>query len=82
MESVMIRLHDTERGTLIGTITEEQLQFLIDELEEESAEDTDYYVSADTVDMLAENGGDPELVALLRSALAGREGVDVRWSHT
>jgi hypothetical protein len=78
----MIRLHDTERGTLIGTITEEQLQFLIDELEEESAEDTDYYVSADTVDMLEENGGDPELVALLRSALAGREGVDVRWSHT
>jgi hypothetical protein len=78
----MIRLHDTERGTLIGTITEEQLQFLIDELEEESAEDTDYYVSADTVDMLEENGGDPELVGLLRSALAGREGVDVRWSHT
>jgi hypothetical protein len=78
----MIRLHDTERGTLIGTITEEQLQFLIDELEEESAEDTDYYVSADTVDMLEENGGDPELVTLLRSALAGRDGVDVRWSHT
>jgi hypothetical protein len=78
----MIRLHDTERGTLIGTITEAQLQFLIDELEEESAEDTDYYVSADTVDMLEENGGDPELVTLLRSALAGRDGVDVRWSHT
>ncbi len=78
----MIRLHDTERGTLIGTISEEQLQFLINELEEESAEDTDYYVSADTVDMLEENGGDPELVRLLRSALAGRDGVDVRWSHT
>jgi hypothetical protein len=78
----MIRLHDAERNTLIGTITEAQLQFLIDELEEESAEDTDYYVSADTIDMLEENGGDAELVALLRSALAGRDGVDVRWSHT
>jgi hypothetical protein len=76
----MIRLHDTERDRLIGTISEEQLQFLIDELEEESLEDTDYYVSTDTIDMLEENGGDPELVALLRSALAGREGLDVRWS--
>jgi processive 1,2-diacylglycerol beta-glucosyltransferase len=78
----MVRLHDSERGTLIGTITEAQLQFLIDELEEESAEDSDYYVSADTIDMLEEDGGDPELVALLRSALAGRDGVDIRWSHT
>jgi hypothetical protein len=78
----MIRLHDAERGTLIGTISEEQLQFLIDELEEESAEDRDYYVSADTVDMLEEDGGDRELVALLRSALDGREGVDIRWAHT
>jgi hypothetical protein len=78
----MVRLHDAERGTLIGTITEAQLQFLIDELEEESAEDNDYYVSADTVDMLEQGGGDPELVALLRSALAGRDGVDIRWSHT
>lgn len=76
----MIRLHDAERDTLIGTITEAQLQFLIDELEEESAEDTDYYMSADTINMLEENGGDPDLVALLRSALAGREGLDVRWS--
>jgi hypothetical protein len=78
----MIRLHDAERGTLIGTISEEQLQFLIDELEEESPEDRDYYMSADTIDMLEEDGGDPELVALLRGALAGREGVDLRWSHT
>ncbi len=78
----MIRLHDAERGTLIGTITEAQLQFLVDELEEESTEDRDYYVSADTIDLLEEDGGDPELVALLRGALSGRDGVDIRWSHT
>lgn len=77
----MIRLHDTERDRPIGTISEEQLQFLIDELEEESLEDTDYYVSTDTIDMLEEDGGDPELVALLRSAMAGRDGMEVRWSR-
>jgi hypothetical protein len=78
----MIRLHDAERGTLIGTITEQQLQFLTDELEEESAEDRDYYVSADTIDMLEEDGADTALVSLLRNALAGRDGMDLRWSHT
>jgi hypothetical protein len=77
----MIRLHDAERETLIGTITEDQLQFLIEELEEESAEDRDYYVSVDTIDMLEEDGADSQLVLLLRSALAGREGFDVRWSR-
>jgi hypothetical protein len=77
----MIRLHDAERNTLIGTITEDQLQFLVDELEEDSAEDRDYYVSADTIDMLEEDGGDSQLVSLLRGALAGREGLDVRWSR-
>ena len=77
----MIRLHDAERNALIGTITEAQLQFLVDSLEEESAEDRDYYLSADTIDMLEEDGADSQLVSLLRSALAGREGLDVRWSR-
>ena len=77
----MIRLHDAERNTPIGTITEDQLQFLVDELEEESAEDRDYYISADTIDMLEEDGADSQLVSLLRTALAGREGMDVRWSR-
>ena len=78
----MIRLHDAERGTLLGTISEEQLQFLMDALEEESPEDRDYYISADTVDMLEEDGADGDLVALLRSAVTGKDGIDVRWSRS
>ena len=77
----MIQLHDAERNTPIGTITEAHLQFLIEELEEESAEDRDYYLSADTIDMLEEDGADSQLVSLLRGALAGREGLDIRWSR-
>ena len=78
----MIRLHDAARGTPLGTITEEQLQFLMDEFEEESTEDRDYYISADTVDMLEENGGDRDLVTLLRNALAEGDGIDIRWSRS
>jgi processive 1,2-diacylglycerol beta-glucosyltransferase len=77
----MIELHDAERGTRLGTISDEQLQFLVDALEEESLEDKDYYISGDTIDMLEEDGADRQLITLLRGALGGREGMDVRWSR-
>lgn len=75
----MITLKDKDAGTVLGTITEEELQFLLDSLEEESQEDTDYYIDAATVDMLEDDGAPATLVQLLRGALAGREGLDVQW---
>jgi hypothetical protein len=41
----MISLHDEDSSQLIGTISESQLQFLIDELEEEGVEDQDYTIT-------------------------------------
>jgi hypothetical protein len=78
----MVQLHDVERGTPLGTITNDQLQFLSGALEEESAADRDYYINADTIDMLEADGADAQLVDLLRRALAGREGVEIRWSRS
>lgn len=77
----MIQLYDAEKGTRLATISEEQLRKLIDELEEESATDQDYYLTPATIDMLEADGADAELVRLLRDALAGREGMDVRWAR-
>jgi processive 1,2-diacylglycerol beta-glucosyltransferase len=77
----MVKLYDAEKGTRLGDITEEDLRFLIEQLEEESLTDRDYYVSADTVDMLEQAGGDPTLIATLRQALGGGEGVEVRWER-
>ena len=77
----MIRLYDAERNVLLGEISEAQLQFLMDQLEEESAADRDYFISADTVDMLEDEGGDPDVVAMLRQAVGTGEGVDVRWEQ-
>ncbi len=78
----MIQLHDKDTGALIGTITEEQLEFLIGELEEESGEDQDYYINEDTIDIFEEAGADKALVSLLRGALKGRTEMEVRWSRT
>ncbi len=75
----MITLLDKETERRIGTVTEEELEFLIDELEEESSEDTDYYVDASTIEMLEEDGAPASLVDLLRGALGSREGFEIRW---
>ena len=75
----MIRLYDTESDALLGSITEIQLEFLMNELEEESSSDRDYFITTETVDMLEENGADTELLTVLRDALADREEVEIRW---
>lgn len=78
----MIQLHDKDSGAFIGTLTEDNLQFLIDELEEESGADQDYYINETTIDIFEEDGADKALVALLRGALAGRTEMEIRWSRS
>lgn len=75
----MIKLFDVTSGKVYGTIDEEQLRTLMKYLEEESLEDTDYYINRDTVDLFEERNADPALVELLRTALGDREDMDIRW---
>ena len=77
----MITLRDKETGNPIGTITEAQLQFLADQLEEEWEEDTDYWLDQSTIDLLAERGADEGLVALLQRAMGDREEMEITWSR-
>jgi hypothetical protein len=77
----MIQLYEKETGVFVGTITEAQLQFLIDQLEEESADDTDYYIDHATLDLFEEVGAEADLLALLRQALGTREGIEIVWSR-
>lgn len=75
----MYRLMDIEHDNEIGIITEDQVQFLIDNLEEEGVEDQDYYIDPDALNFLAENGCDEELLTMLTEALEGRVNIDVRY---
>jgi hypothetical protein len=77
----MIKLYDKETGRLLGTLREEQLRFLIDQLEEESSDDTDYYINKATIEMLVQAGADPELVTLLQQGLGEREEMEIRWEE-
>ena len=76
----MAQLVDVATGKRLGTLSPDQLAFLLEELEEESATDQDYYLTADTIALLEEAGADAELLGLLRSALGDQEGIDVAWT--
>ncbi|MFL6193519.1 MAG: galactosyldiacylglycerol synthase [Thermoanaerobaculia bacterium] len=75
----MIEIFDKANGNSLGTLSDEQFQFLADRLEEESARDDDYYLNRTTVDFLESEGAGPELLAILRRALDGREEAEIRW---
>ena len=77
----MIKVYDNESGKFLGQIDEKELQFLIDELEEESLEDQDYYLNRDMIEALAKKGGDKPLIKLLTGALGDRDGVEIRWER-
>jgi hypothetical protein len=73
----------TEKGTNKpwGQISEEQLQFMIDHLEEEWLEDQDYAITPLLLEHFVEWGADAELVAMLREGLGGREEIEIVWNR-
>lgn len=77
----MIDLYNAETNQLIGTITEAELQVLVDGLEEESSSDRDYYIDAGTIDLLGDGRATEHLLGLLRSALGTTDGAEIRWQR-
>ena len=77
----MIRLRIKETGTELGSITEEDLQFLIDNLEEEWEEDQDYYLNRQTLEMLEGRGISASLAQMLERAMGEGDDVEVEWSR-
>jgi hypothetical protein len=65
-----------------GEITQEQLDFLTEQLEEEWPDDRDYFISRDMMKILENAGADPELLALLDRCLGNRDEVDILWMDT
>jgi len=75
----MIDLYNNATDQFLGSITETELQLLIDSFEEESLEDQDYYIDKATIDFLADGRATDHLLDLLRRALGSEEGVELRW---
>jgi processive 1,2-diacylglycerol beta-glucosyltransferase len=77
--SGMPRLVRLDTGVEIGDISDQQLAFLVEQLEEENDEDKDYFVDKETLELLADNGCDPELLAMLEKAIGQDDAMDIVW---
>jgi hypothetical protein len=77
----MIRLRDKATGSLLGSISEEDLQFMVDNLEEEWEEDTEYYLNRPTLEMLKSRGATQSLIDLLESAMGDNDDIEVEWTR-
>jgi hypothetical protein len=77
----VIKLFDVATNRELGTVSDAHLQFMIDQLEEESPEDQDYYINHETLDLFERAGAEPGLVELLRRGLGDRTEMDVRWER-
>ena len=75
----MPRLTRIDTGDEIGEITDKHVAFLVEQLEEEHEEDQDYFIDKNTLELMSDNGIDPELLAMLEKALADDDGMDIAW---
>jgi len=75
----MPRLYDKSDDRLLGEISQEDLDLLIAQLEEESAHDRDYYIDNDTFLRLVDSGASSVLLDAIKSALDIHGECDVRW---
>jgi processive 1,2-diacylglycerol beta-glucosyltransferase len=76
-----ISAYDNDTGKFLATLTEQELQCLMDNLEEETESDQDYYIDLEVIDVLKEGGASSSLLLLLTNALGDREGFEIRWER-
>ncbi|MBU0549781.1 MAG: galactosyldiacylglycerol synthase [Candidatus Omnitrophica bacterium] len=77
----MVELYDKSTNDYLGKISEEELQFLIDNFEEENLTDEDYYIDRATLEFLKEKGMSPELAKIIESAIGQNEGTEILYKR-
>jgi hypothetical protein len=75
----MIKVFDNDTDADLGAISNEQLEFLVEELVEESLDEYTYTIDPAAIVALEAHGGDPALIALLRRALGTRTSMELRY---
>ena len=77
----MIKIFNKETNEFIGRISEADIQFLADHLEEESIHDTDYYITSETVAQFPQQGASPKLIEVLQGGLRNGNAIEIRWER-
>ena len=75
----MIKIFNKETNEFLGRISEADLQFLADHLEEESIHDKDYYLLRETVDRFPQQGASAKLMEVLNGGIRNGNAIEIRW---
>jgi hypothetical protein len=73
--------YDKNSGQYLGRIDDDQLGFLMDNLEEESLTDADYYINRATLSLLKEKGMSQDLARMLEGILGESDELEVRYQR-
>jgi len=77
----MVKLYDKRTGKYLGRISDDELQFLIDNLEEESMTDVDYYLNRTIFNLLKEKGMSENLTKLIEQAMGKQNDIEIRYER-
>jgi hypothetical protein len=77
----MIKLYNKKTDAYIGEINDAELKFLVKELTEETYDDQDYYLDAQTLSYLSREGADARLLELFQKAFDEQGEVEIRWEQ-
>jgi hypothetical protein len=77
----VIKIFNKETNEFLGRISEADIQFLADHLEEESVHDTDYYIRKETLEQFPQQGASPKLMEVLRGGLRSGDAIEIRWER-
>ena len=77
----MVKLYDKTTGKYLGRISDDELQFLIDNLEEESLTDVDYYINRTTYNLLKEGGMSENLAKMIEQAMGKKDDAEIRYER-
>jgi hypothetical protein len=78
----MVKVFNKATNELLGRISDEELAFLQDQLEEEGINDRDYYIRRETIEEFQNSADATEhLVTILKTGLRNDESVEVRWER-
>jgi hypothetical protein len=75
----MPRLYDVSDNSLLGHISQEDLDLLVAQLEETSRKDRDYFINNETFLSLVEAGASSVLLDAIKIALDRNSEADIRW---
>jgi len=74
----MVRLYESDTNRLCGTLSDRQYEVLAEALEEEDLEESECAISPETIELLEDQGVEPDLLELLRTALGDKPEVVIR----